>query len=332
MSGADREGAPRTTGGVVSFTPNPSIDRSAAVEGMLTRGGVHRLGALHTEPGGKGVNVARVVHQAGVDALAVLPAGDGDPLLRLISDTGLRHRAHTTAAPARINLTVTESDGTTTKLNEPGTPLSSADVEALRLLLTKAGKGAAWVTLCGSLPPGAPVDWYAQLVPQLRALGVKVAVDTSDAPLAALAAALPGSAPTLVKPNSEELAQLSGQDAGLLESSAEAGDLGPTVKAATRLLELGVEAALVTLGGAGAVLVTAEGAWFSPPTPVVVRSTVGAGDSALAGYLLADLAGMDAPHRLAHAVAHGSAAAALPGTGLPHPGDVHPDPAAVRAL
>lgn len=318
--------------GIVTFTPNPSIDRSATVAGMLTRGGVHRLAELHSDPGGKGVNVARVAHQAGVEAVAVLPAGQNDPLLRLIEATGLRHRAHTTAAPARINLTVTESDGTTTKLNEPGTPLSPDDVRALQLLLVEAGARAAWVTLCGSLPPGAPVDWYARLVPPLRELGVRVAVDTSDAPLAALAAALPGAAPTLVKPNAEELAQLSGQDAGLLESSAAAGDLGPTVQAATRLIDLGVRAALVTLGGVGAVLVTPAGAWFSPPTPVTVRSTVGAGDSALAGYLLADLAGLDAPHRLAHAVAHGSAAAALSGTGLPRPDQVHPDPDAVRTL
>lgn len=318
--------------GIVTFTPNPSIDRSATVEGMLIRGGVHRLAGLRSDPGGKGVNVARVAHQAGVEAVAVLPTGPSDPLLRLIEGTGLRYRTHTTAAPARINLTVTEADGTTTKLNEPGTPLTADDVVALQALLVQAAAGAAWVTLCGSLPPGAPADWYARLVPPLRAQGVQVAVDTSGAPLAALAAALPGAAPTLVKPNGEELAQLSGRDAGLLEASAAAGDLGPTVQAAARLIDLGVQTALVTLGEVGAVLVTPAGAWFSPPIPVSVRSTVGAGDSALAGYLLADLAGLDAPHRLAHAVAHGSAAAALPGTGLPHPDQVRPEPAAVRAL
>lgn len=317
---------------IVTFTPNPSIDRAAAVGAPLTRGGVHRLSDLRSDPGGKGVNVARVAHQAGRRALAVLPAGPGDPLLRLIEATGLPHAEHLTGADARINLTVTEPDGTTTKLNEPGTPLTTDDVAALERLLVEASRGAAWVALCGSLPPGAPVDWYARLVPQLRELGVRVAVDTSDAPLAALSQALPGAAPHLVKPNSEELAQLSGQDAAVLEASAQAGDHGPTVEAARRLIDQGLQAVLVTLGGAGAVLVEAAGAWFSPPVPVEVRSTVGAGDSALAGYLLADLAGADAAGRLASAVAHGSAAAALPGTGLPHPQHVHPAPERVRAL
>lgn len=82
---------------------------------------------------------------------------------------------------------------------------------------------------------------------------------------------------------------------------------------------------LATLGADGAVVVTAEGAWFAQPPPVTARSTVGAGDSALAGYLLGDLAGVAVPERLRSAVAYGAAAASLPGSALPSPDQTKPD-------
>lgn len=312
---------------ITTFTANPSVDRSATLPAELTRGAVLRLGDVHDDPGGKGVNVARVIGMAGVRSCAVLPMGADDPLRRLLEETGVAHAEHPTAHPVRTNLTITEPDGTTTKLNEPGTPLTAEDVTALERLLVARAEGARWVALCGSLPPGAPGDWYARLVPMLRDGGAKVAVDTSDAPLAALAGAFPEAAPDLLKPNAEELTQLGGGDPEELEAAAADGDLRPTVEAARRLLDRGVGAVLTTLGGSGAALVTAEGAWFGRAPRITVRSTVGAGDSALSGYLLGSLRELPEADRLALAVAYGSAAAQLPGTGLPRPEDV--DAAAV---
>ncbi|GAA1257828.1 MULTISPECIES: 1-phosphofructokinase family hexose kinase [Janibacter] len=313
---------------ITTFTANPSVDRSAALPGPLSRGAVLRLAEVHDEPGGKGVNVARVVTMAGVAATAVLPVGSEDPLHRLLDAAGVGYAEHRTAHPVRTNLTITEPDGTTTKLNEPGAPLRAEDVAALETLLLERTTGSRWAALCGSLPPGAPTDWYARLVPQLRAAGVSVAVDTSDAPLLALAEAGPQAAPDLLKPNAEELTQLGGGDPEELEAAAAAGDLRPTVVSARRLLERGVGAVLTTLGGSGAVLVTAEGAWFGRAPKITVRSTVGAGDSALSGYLLGSLRGLPERDRVALAVAYGSAAAQLPGTGLPGPD--HVDPAGVE--
>ena len=180
--------------------------------------------------------------------------------------------------------------------------------------------------LAGSLPPGAPVDFYAELATRLRGV-TRVAVDTSEAPLAALVDALPDAAPDLIKPNAEELASITGVDAEALES-----DPGAAAKAARTLVERGVGTVLATLGGKGAVLVQADGAWFAPAPPVTVVSTVGAGDSTLFGYLLADLRGLAAPDRLALAVAYGSAAAGLPGTTIPRPDDLHPERVEVHVL
>lgn len=97
-------------------------------------------------------------------------------------------------------------------------------------------------------------------------------------------------------------------------------------------MERGIAAVLVTLGAAGAVLVTAEGAWYAPAPDIPVRSTVGAGDSSVAGYILAAVRGESPERRLRTAVAYGSAAAGLPGTSLPKPGDADPEVATATPI
>lgn len=304
---------------IVTVTPNPSLDRTVTLNSPLTRGAVQRVDSVTVEPGGKGINVARALTLAGVATQAVLPAADGDPLLSGLRALGLRFTNVRVAEAVRTNLAITESDGTTTKLNERGAVVDGDALEDLtRCVLAKA-QDASWVVLSGSLPPGLPLDWYAQVVSLLAPLDCRVAVDTSEAPLAALAAGFELAAPDLIKPNAEELADLAQVSAIELESSAAQGDPDPVVAAARQLVERGVGAVLATLGAAGAVLVEGTGAWLATPPPIVPRSTVGAGDASLAGYLRAVVTGADAPRRLQMAVAYGSAAAALPGSALPSP-------------
>ena len=379
---------------ITTLTPNPSLDRTVSLPGELIRGGVNRLTGVTIEPGGKGLNVARVLVGAGQTVTAVLPAASHDPLLRVlgaVAADGLRVRPVEIAGSARINTAVTEPDGTTTKLNEPGAGLDDDEIAAVERALIEAvsrrdgadgaedadaacaagaigavatgsaGAGSVidaeedadaaeagawadsapaahdWAILSGSLPPGAPVDWYARLVVRLRgaAPGLRIAVDTSDAPLAALAAAMPAAAPDLIKPNGEELGQLAGlpaERAMALEDGAMRGEYGPVVEAARVLVERGVATVMATLGAAGAVLVTAEGAWHAAAPKIHVLSTVGAGDSSVAGYVLADVRGGDATERLCTAVAYGSAAAGLPGTALPTASDLPADSLVVTRL
>ena len=317
---------------IVTVTPNPSIDRTVTLPVELVRGAVHRVSSVSSEPGGKGVNVARALRLAGIDVITVLPAGDHDPILAALRAIDVEfHRVPVTAA-VRTNLAITESDGTTTKVNEPGAVVEPVDIDALTQAVAEHARAAQWVVLSGSLPPGMSDGWYSDMVVALRPYGCKVAVDTSDGPLAALAANLDRAAPDLIKPNSEELAGLSGVTAESLESAVRRGDSAPVVSAARRLIDRGVGAVLATLGAAGAVLVDADGAWLATPPPITPRSTVGAGDSALAGYLRAHIDGADAPLRLQMAVAYGSGAAALPGTALPSPGQINLDDVVVTAV
>jgi 1-phosphofructokinase len=309
-----RTDPPRAGGRVVTLTANPSLDRTLDLPGPLDRGTVMRLGTSSTEPGGKGVNVSRAVAAAGADVVSVLPAADDDPLVRALQTLGLRLATVPIGVPVRTNYTLTEPDGTTTKLNEPGPRLDRTVLGALEAAVHRHALGARWVVLSGSLPPGAPPDWYATLVRSLRSTGARIAVDTSEAPLLALLAAGPDAAPDLLKPNTEELAQLSG-----VPEEALIGDPAATLAAVAALHERGVAEVLLTLGSDGALLSTADGVWSARPPRVTVRSTVGAGDSSLAGYVLADLAGQDPAGRLRNAVAYGASSAALPGSAVPTP-------------
>lgn len=312
---------------IVTLTPNPSIDRTVALTSTLERGAVLRAESVTSQSGGKGVNISRAAVAAGVPTIAVLPAEKGDPYVLDLLRDGIDCRPEPPAGPVRVNLTITEPDGTTTKINTPGAVVDTPDLERLATALRQRSQQASWVVLAGSLPPGAPADWYAYLVRSLRGTAVRVGLDTSGEPLVALASRLDDSAPDLMKPNGEELASLTGGDPVAIEA-----DPGAAATAATILVDRGVGAVLATLGGSGAVLVTAQGAWHATPPPTTVVSTVGAGDSSLFGYLLGDLRGLDATERLRLAVAYGSAAAGLPGTTIPTPDHIHPELVDVRTL
>lgn len=312
---------------IVTLTANPSVDRTVTLAGPLQRGAVQRLTSVTSQAGGKGVNISRAAVAAGVTTLAILPAAPADPFVVSLGEDTIPCLPVGPAGPVRTNLTITEPDGTTTKLNSPGAEATPALLDALAEAVLAQAAEAAWVVLAGSIPPGVPAGWYAELVAAVRRTPARIAVDTSEAPLVALVDGLPASAPDLMKPNGDELASFTGADAATLESDPEAA-----ARAAATLVDRGVGAVLATLGAHGAVLVTAEGAWHASPPPTTVVSTVGAGDSSLFGYLLGDVRGDAEPDRLALGVAYGSAAAGLPGTTIPHPSQTRPDLVEVRPL
>ena len=231
---------------IVTLTANPSVDRAVLLAEPLARHAVHRATSELEQPGGKGVNISRAAVAAGVATLAVLPADKDSDFVRELHALGIDCQPETPTGPIRINLTITEPDGTTTKINSAG---ATADESLLRRLadtVLAAADDAAWVVLAGSLPPGAPDAWYADLAARLVPARARVAVDTSEGPLLALGSRLADAAPDLMKPNAEELVQLTGRPASGPEAAAEA---------ASELIRSGAGAVLVTLGGAGAVLV-----------------------------------------------------------------------------
>lgn len=296
---------------ILTVTPNPSLDRTVELP-ELVRGAVLRATAARVDPGGKGVNVSRVLAAAELATVAVLPSGGrvGARLGDLLAPQGVPVVAVAVRGTTRSNTTLVEPDGTTTKVNEPGPDLSTQEAEALEAQVAELAGRATWVVTAGSLCAGLPTDFHARIVRAAHAAGAKVAVDTSGAPLAAAVA----EGPDLVKPNLEELAELVGRQ---LHS------LGEVLAAAEQLRAGGVAAVLVSLGERGALLVDDSGAHHASTAPVPVRSTVGAGDSTLAGYLAATTTGATGAQALVSAVAFGAAAVQLAGSIVPGPSDVH---------
>ena len=319
---------------ILTFTPNPSTDATLSVE-TLHRGEVARAISATREAGGKGVNVAHAAAKAGRPTLAVVPCGDNDPFKLAADRLGLPIVTIPVEGNIRTNTAITEADGTTTKVNEPG-PQYTPNIQQGFLAAVDTQKDQCQaVVMAGSLPSGAPTDLYATLTRELLSRldnSVLVAVDTSDEPLIKLGQQLESGAPHVLKPNAFELAQLVGADGNTLESNASNGDYSEVIEAARTLIQRGVREILVTLGGAGACLVTADSAWASTPPPTDVKSTVGAGDSSLAGYVMARTQGLTLDECLRTAVAYGSAAAGLPGTGIPNPDDINLEQTQVIAI
>jgi 1-phosphofructokinase len=302
---------------IVTVTPNPSLDRTFEVDAFAS-GQMLRAKAVHVDPGGKGVNVSRALVAHGHRSRAVLPVGgfEGSELASLLEDLGIEVVTVPIAESVRSNVTVVDADGMVTKLNAPGPTLSQSEVGALVERTVDAAAGAAWVAACGSLPPGVPVTLYGRLVSAVQLAGGRIAVDTSDAALETVLAA----GPDLIKPNRDELAEAAGM---AIET------LGDVMAGAEKLRSHGVRNVLVSLGPDGAVLVDEAGGTHAESPALVPRSTVGAGDALLAGFLSAGGLGTEA---LAEGVAWGAAACRLPGTAMPGPGDVEEDRVRVQRV
>jgi len=306
MAGTGESRCRRLEGGarvIVTLTANPSLDHTVEVPD-LRAGAVIRATGSRVDPGGKGVNVSRALAANGHRTVAVLPCGgaEGDQLAELLASEGVEVVTVSVAGSVRVNVSVVEPDGTVTKLNAVGPRLSAAEVDALAAATCAAAEHARWVALCGNLPPGA-AGLYAHLVSRIRgsAAPPRIAVDSCGAPLAAV---LPAG-PDLVKPNLGELAEV---------VDMPVTTLGEALAAAEVLRSRGARAVLASLGADGALLVGDSGAVYGEMRVTEPRSSVGAGDALLAGFLAM---GTEGPAALAEALAWGAAAVSQPGSRMP---------------
>ena len=296
---------------IVTLTPNPSLDRTVSITD-LQRGEVHRATASRLDPGGKGVNISRALTAHRARTLAVLPAGgpQGHLLAELLADAGIAVAIVPISGSTRANLALVEPDGTTTKINEPGPLLPGSEIEALLAgAVDTLAEQPSWLVGSGSLPPGVDDDLYAGLVRRCRAAAVRVAIDASGRPLRLAVAA----GPDLIKPNLEEFEELVDRPLNTL---------GDVLDAANDLVTSGVGTVVVSLGGQGALLVSASMIAHAVAPVAAPLSTVGAGDALLAGYLYATGSGSSDVEALSVGVAWGAAAVSLPGSRMPTPSDV----------
>lgn len=308
---------------ILTITLHPAIDRTLELAAPLEPGAVLRAsGAARDVPAGKGVNVTRTLASLGTASRAIVAADPSDALVRDLADLGVSVVAVPTGLPVRVNLTVVDPDGTTTKLNEPGPAIVGASADAVLAAITDHARGADWLVIAGSLPPDTATTLLARVVRAARAArpSLRIAADTSGAALTTLIDA----GVDLVKPNELELAELLGLDREALARPDDAVAAARTL-AQGRSLEV-----LLTMGGDGAALVSPGETWRAAAPTIRVRSTVGAGDASLAGLLDATVRDLPLAERLRRAIAAGSAAASLPGTAIPSLADVDAAAASVH--
>jgi 6-phosphofructokinase 2 len=291
---------------VVTLTPNPALDLCTAVERIVPMLKL-RCTTQRRDPGGGGVNVARVVKRFGGDVEAILPAGGatGDMLRHLIEDEGVPNRIIPVEAATREDFSVTElSTGAQYRFVLPGQPLQEAEWRACLSALAVTAPAPQLVVGSGSLPPGVPSDFYGQAAAIAAKLGARFLVDTSGP---ALAAAIEHGV-SLIKPSLNEMRQLIG---------AKFADQAECIAAARGLIDSGrVEIVVLSLAHLGAVLITRDQVLRARAIPVEAKSSVGAGDSFLGAMVFSIAKGDSLVDAFRLGAAAGAAALIHEGTEL----------------
>ena len=286
---------------IVSLTINPAIDRNVSADQLVFEDRSYIIDT-HESAGGRGVNASCVIHSFGGKTLAIAPLGgeSGKRMLELLGHSGFPFHTVPIRQDIRTNLTITDKQGLTIKLNEKGPLLEPEEVDAVKRSVIEHLNGASWLMLCGSVPPGVPANFYAELIHAAQSRGVKTLLDTDGDPL------LHGmeANPAVVIPNQPEAERLLNRALITRHHFREA---------AVRIQAMGAEFAIVTLGAKGAV--ASDGKRFLEVVPPRVDAVcpIGAGDALAAAFVWARSSGADFAEAVRWGVAAGTASARLPG-------------------
>jgi len=286
---------------IVTLTINPAIDRIFSVDRLAFEDRSY-INSIRESAGGRGINSSRVIHSFGGDTLALLISG---------GDTGKRLEEHlagcgypTTTVPIRnairTNMTITDTHGLTVNLNEIGPELTASEVTSVERAVRRALGKAAWLLLCGSLPPGVPASFYGKLIAMARKKKVQTLLHADREALREGIA----QQPTLVMPNQQEAERLLGRT--LLTRSH-------LLEAAIEIRAMGAESVVLSLGSRGAIGAYADGLLEAVPPSINAVCPIGAGDALTAGYAWSCTHKKNHAEALRWGVAAGTASALLPG-------------------
>ncbi|MFF8651079.1 1-phosphofructokinase family hexose kinase [Streptomyces griseoluteus] len=291
---------------ILTVTLNTALDITYRVTSLRPHA-EHRVSEVVERPGGKGVNVARVLAALGYAVTVTGFAGGptGQVLReRLAAAPGITDALVPVGGPTRRTVAVVdELTGDTTQLNEPGPHIGVTEWAAFLRAYDTLLADARAVALCGSLPPGVPVGAYAGLIRVARSAGVPVLLDTGGEPLRRGIAARPD----IVKPNAAELAELTGSH--------------EPARATRDARRRGAQSVVASLGPEGLLAATPEGHWRAAPPTRLRGNPTGAGDAAVAGLLSGLVDGLPWPARLTRATALSAAAVLAPAAGEFDPAD-----------
>jgi 1-phosphofructokinase family hexose kinase len=290
---------------IVTLTINPAIDRTVSVDKLVFEDRAYILDRTEAG-GGRGINASKVIHAFGGKTLALLTAGGavGEKMLKLLTGMGFPFEAVRSANDSRVNLTISDKQGLTIKLNEIGNPLSPAELKQIQQLVEARLAKAHWLMICGSIPPGVPAHFYCELIGMAKRHGVKTLVDTDgDALLHSLEAK-----PTLITPNQHEGERLLGR--ALITR-------GQFLEALERIQKMGSESVILSLGSRGAIGSGPEGVFEALPPHIDALGPIGAGDAMAAAFTWSVEKKKSFADSLRWGVAAGTAKAMLPGMTFP---------------
>ena len=288
---------------IYTVTLNPALDKTVEIPGMALDT-VNRITEMRTDPGGKGINVSKVIAKLGGESCAagILGGGSGKMLEKLLEGEPFATRFRFVEGQTRTNLKIIDREGhTNTDINEPGLTVTDADLDALLHELLAELRPGDIVVLAGSLPKGAPQDTYRTWTAACKKAGARVFLDADGALLAEGLKA----APYLIKPNDDELSRLAGKKLETLEELTAEG---------RRLLERGIERVVISLGGRGALYLRKGSTIYAEGLKVPVGSTVGAGDSVVAALAYAEAQGLSEEEAVRLSTAAGAANVMCSGT------------------
>ena len=288
---------------IYTVTLNPALDKTATVEN-LRLDSVNRISELRVDPGGKGINVSKVVRELGAKtvAIALLGGHTGTMLRTMLVELGIECKVLEVEGETRTNLKIKDPAlKTNTDINEPGPEVTDEQLRRmLDGLVGEVGSGDI-VVLSGSLPRGAAADTYKVWVAALKKTGAKVYLDADGDKLVRGIEAKPD----LIKPNEIELGAMMGRTLDADEK---------IVEAARELIDGGLDRVMVSMGGAGALYVARDVTIKANPVKVPVGSTVGAGDSVVAALAYAQDKGLGLEDTMRLAMATGAANVMQSGT------------------
>jgi 1-phosphofructokinase family hexose kinase len=294
---------------VTTVTPNPAIDKTYWINEFRANK-QNRVSRGRIDPGGKGLNIARILKGFGLEGTALGFFGGmiGRELINLLTEEGVNIAPVFTNANTRTNTKIIDpASGKETEINEPGPFIGEREKDQLRQYVQDYAAKSAYLVFSGSLPPGCEPDFYAGLINTAKKFNCKTILDTSEVALQEGIKA----APYLIKPNHHELSELIGSK---IENPAAAAAAATKVRNA-----YGVEEVVVSLGDLGAVMAIESGAFHAVPPKVKSENTIGAGDSLVAGLIYGMVLGYSPVECLRLGVAAGTLAVTEQGTSVSRP-------------
>ncbi len=290
---------------ITSVSLNPSVDKSVTIE-CFHFGSMNRVVDSRKDAGGKAINVAVVAAELGIETRCVgfLRRENGQIIENKLIKHGVACECLWLDGSIRTNLKVLDqSKGVVTEINEPGLPVTAAQLEEVTEVIARAAEDSDYLVLTGSLPPGVKAGYYGEIISMLSGSACRLVLDAEGAAFKLGVSAKP----YFIKPNKMELE---------MELGRKLMNTKEVAHAALKLVEKGIERVGVSLGAEGALLAGSDGVFFTPALKVAALSTVGAGDSMVAGMLSGMLRELGGDEVLRRGAACATASVLKEGTGL----------------